>query len=189
MLSSPKGSLFPALGCLLSVLFLAAPASASSVVAPEAPGGETLPELSTGPAAIAHLVSLVRRDGETAVLRGDQAGFAGVEDPTTFKVLHFPEGTDGMTHSVFTAGRLEEGELEILLFVTRRVEKRVEEWRYIRATMEGKFLQATAVRDRLDREGILRAGGRRIEGITGKKGQDLLDHEIDYHFRGKYRRR
>jgi hypothetical protein len=162
-------------------------------VAPETPIAETLPDLSTGTAAIAHLIKRVRRDGEGAVLRADQATWAGVDDPTSFRVLHFPKGSDGMTHSVYvdnnpSAKPGEEDEPRILLFITRRVESRVEEWRYIRLTMEGEFVQATEVTDRLDREGILRAGGRRIKGVLGKKGQDLLKHEIEYYFKGKHRR-
>lgn len=181
------------LSSLTLALLLSAAASAAPAVAPDAPAGETLPELSTGPAAIAHLVGKVLRDGEGAVLRGDQAGFAGVDDPSTFKVLHFPKGADGMTHSVFVGQNqsTRPGELDppkILLFVTRRVEPRLEEWRYIRLAMDGTFIQATSVTDRLDREGILRAGGRRIRGAPAKVGQKWLEHEIEYYFEGKHRR-
>jgi hypothetical protein len=169
----------------LALAACAAPAPAS----PPSPAAA----ISSRAVTLADLIAEVQRDGEGAVISDPLASQIGVDDPTTCKVLHYPEGSDKLAHSVYVAQkeRIRSGVAAIpqfVIFATRRLSPGVDERRYMRLRPSGKLEQATIVRDKVDSEGGLKEGGRSVESVAGDKAQDWLDHENEYYFNGKYRR-
>ena len=150
--------------------------------------------VSTRPYALADLVSEVQIKGEGAVLTAPLTDQVGLDDPTTAKVLHYPEGSDKLTRSVYVSQKQqayrtgEPTRPHFVLFVTERAASGLIERRYLRLDDDGTLEQATVVRDKLDREGGVVPGGRTVESVPGDKARDWLQHENDFYFHGKYRK-
>lgn len=168
----------------------AAPAPAASTAAAPAPALA----VSTRPYALPDLVSEVQIKGEGAVLTAPLTDQVGLDDPTTAKVLHYPEGADKLTRSVYVAQKQqayktgEPTRPHFVLLVTERAASGLVERRYLRLDDDGTLVQATIVRDRLDSDGAVVPGGRTVESVPSDKARDWLQHENDFYFRGKYRK-
>lgn len=173
----------------LASLLLAAAAAHAASTAPVA-----AVSASTRAYALPDLVAEVQDRGEGAVLTAPLTDQVGLDDPTTAKVLHYPEGADKLTRSVYVAQKQQAyrtGEPTrpmFVLLVTERTTSSVIERRYLRLDDDGTLEQATVVRDKIDREGAVVPGGRTVESVPGDKARDWLAHENDFYFHGKYRK-
>lgn len=150
--------------------------------------------VSTRSYALPDLVVQVQHEGEGAVLTDPLASQIGVDDPTTTRVLHYPEAEDDLSRSVYVSVHQkglrtgEEPKPQFVILVTERRAPGLVERRYLRLAPDGKLQQATQVRDKVDADGALKPGGRSVESFSVKKAQDWLDHENDFYFHGKYRK-
>lgn len=177
------------LASLLLLAVLAAPARAVPVAVSTAPVA-----VSTRAYALPDLVAQVQNDGEGAVLTDPLASQIGVDDPTTTKVLHYPEGSDRLVRSVYVSQKQhplktgEETRPQFVIFVTELTTRGAVERHYLRLDDAGKLEQVTVIRDTLDDQGVPVPGEREVTSTPLKKGQEWLDHEDDFYFHGKYRK-
>jgi hypothetical protein len=150
--------------------------------------------VSTRAYALPDLIAEVQDKGEGAVLTAPLTDQVGLDDPTTAKVLHYPEGSDKLTRSVYVSQKQaayrtgEPTRPHFVLLVTERATSGLIERRYLRLDDDGTLEQATVVRDKIGSDGAMTPGGRTVESVPGDKARDWLQHENDFYFHGKYRR-
>ena len=110
-------------------------------------------------AGLAAMVAQAKQEGELAVFEGPLAGILGVEESTQFKVLHFPRASDGLSHSVYSGPKQN-------FLATLEVRPSLEQKRYFRVSDRGVLEQVVVISDRLDKKGVLKPNGRKVESLN-----------------------
>lgn len=144
---------------------------------------------STATVTLSDLVSRVQSQGEGAVVSGAMAGWLGVDDPTTCKVLHFGETADKLSHSVYVAENPswrpgDKGVAQLVFFVTRSLTRKGDERRFFALSASGGLKSVTVVRDRFDSKGSPTQEDRDVESpaVDEEKVQGWFQREHEFYF-------